>query len=265
MYGFGGNFAWMGLHLWYLEILFIISLVCLPLMLWLKRGLGARLLAALTRPLAQPGAVYLLALPIMLLLGVLDPAEPLGLREMGGWSFVLYILFFLYGFVLVSDAGTEGTVRRQRWISLAAGLALVAALILVLAGRSDPVFGTPRFRLVSWLFGISSWCWILAIWGFGTQHLTFKTPFLAYTNEAVLPFYVLHQTVLLAVGYFVVGWAIPDLLKYLVIAASSFALIMVIYEFLVRRHNLLRFLFGMKPLRRATQPTAPATAPQTAR
>jgi hypothetical protein len=65
----------------------------------------------------------------------------------------------------------------------------------------------------------------------------------------VLPFYVLHQTVLLAVGYFVVGWAIPDLLKYLVIAASSFALIMVIYEFLVRRHNLLRFLFGMKPLR----------------
>jgi hypothetical protein len=70
--------------------------------------------------------------------------------------------------------------------------------------------------MVAWLSGLGSWCWILAIWGFGTQHLAVRTPFLAYTNEAVLPFYVMHQTVLLAIGYFVVQRAIPDLLKFLV-------------------------------------------------
>jgi hypothetical protein len=47
-----------------------------------------------------------------------------------------------------------------------------------------------------------------------------------------------------------VQWLIPDVLKYLVIAPTSFAIIMALYEFAVRRVNVLRFLFGMKPLPR---------------
>jgi hypothetical protein len=105
------------------------------------------------------------------------------------------------------------------------------------------------------IYGLSSWCWILAIWGFGMQHLNFSTPSLRYANSAVLPFYVMHQTVLLVVGYFVVGWAVPDLLKFGVISLSSFVLILVVYELVVRRSNLPRVLFGMKPLRGAVQPT----------
>jgi glucan biosynthesis protein C len=57
--------------------------------------------------------------------------------------------------------------------------------------------------------------------------------------------------VILSVGYFVVQWAIPDLLKFVIIATISFAIIMLLYEFLVRRFNVLRFLFGMRPLKRA--------------
>jgi hypothetical protein len=64
----------------------------------------------------------------------------------------------------------------------------------------------------------------------------------------VLPFYIFHQTVLLAVGFFVVQWALPAPLKWLIIASVSFAAILALYEFLVRRWNILRFLFGMKPL-----------------
>jgi hypothetical protein len=64
-----------------------------------------------------------------------------------------------------------------------------------------------------------------------------------------LPFYVLHQTVLLVVGYFVVQWAIPDVLKWAIISSSSLALILLIYDRLIRPHNVLRFLFGMRPLR----------------
>jgi glucan biosynthesis protein C len=75
-----------------------------------------------------------------------------------------------------------------------------------------------------------------------------------YANEAVLPFYIMHQTVLLCVGYFVVQWAIPDLLKWLIIVLGSFGIIMALYELLVRRFNVLRVLFGMKPI--ARQPIA---------
>jgi hypothetical protein len=35
-YGEGGNFAWMGLHLWYLLVLFVYSLLFLPLFYLLK-------------------------------------------------------------------------------------------------------------------------------------------------------------------------------------------------------------------------------------
>ncbi len=78
------------------------------------------------------------------------------------------------------------------------------------------------------------------------QSLTKNTPFLKYAGEAVMGFYILHQTVLLAIGYFVVRWAVPDLAKWTVIAAGSFAVILVLYEFVVRRANILRFLCGMK-------------------
>jgi hypothetical protein len=48
------------------------------------------------------------------------------------------------------------------------------------------------------------------------------------------------------VGYFIVQWQIPDLMKWLMIVPTSFVIIMGIYEYLVRRNNTLRFLFGMK-------------------
>ena len=64
----------------------------------------------------------------------------------------------------------------------------------------------------------------------------------------MLPFYILHQTVMLCVGYFVVQWPIPDLLKWVIILPSSLVIIMALYEFLVRRFNVMRVLFGLKPL-----------------
>jgi peptidoglycan/LPS O-acetylase OafA/YrhL len=77
--------------------------------------------------------------------------------------------------------------------------------------------------------------------------LRFINGFLKYANEAVLPFYILHQTVILGVAYFVLQWGLPDLIEWLIVLLVSFVLIMVLYEFLVRRFNLMRFLFGMKP------------------
>lgn len=85
------------------------------------------------------------------------------------------------------------------------------------------------------------------------KYPTASTPLLKYANTAALPFYVMHQTVLLAVGFFVVRWNIPDLVKFLVIAAGSFGIIMGLYEYLIRRVNVLRILFGMKKEARIQQ------------
>jgi peptidoglycan/LPS O-acetylase OafA/YrhL len=127
---------------------------------------------------------------------------------------------------------------------------------------SHSAFGSPLLTVFLGLRSLCSWCCILAAVGFGMRYLDYSNAFVRYANEAVLPFYILHQTVLLSVGYFVVQWLIPDLLKWAIILVVSFAIIMVLYEFLVRRFNVLRFLFGMKVLRKApaAQPQQPVPA-----
>ena len=92
-----------------------------------------------------------------------------------------------------------------------------------------------------------SWCWVLGLLGTGARLLNFKKKFLDYASEAVLPFYILHQTVIVIIGYFVVQWNAGIGLKYLVIASSSFLAIVAIYELLIKRLPWLRFLFGMRP------------------
>jgi hypothetical protein len=246
-YGYGGNFAWMGLHLWYLEVLFVYSLLFYPLFRWLLTGLGKRLLGGLGQFLALPGAVYLLALPVAGLLVTLNPRGFWGTRDFGGWPLLIYLLFFLYGFVLMAHEGLQKRIQQQRWISLGAAVVCFFALLVLWASRGDPVFGSARYAQVFGIFGISAWCWVLAFFGFGFKYLTQSTPFLAYANEAVLPFYIMHQTVLLVIGYFVTRWQIPDWLKSATISSTSFILIVAAYEFLIRRINVLRILFGMKP------------------
>jgi hypothetical protein len=68
----------------------------------------------------------------------------------------------------------------------------------------------------------------------------------AYTAEAVLPIYILHQTVIVLLAFYVVEWQIPGVVKYLVISLVSLGLILLIYGVAVRRTRLTRFLFGMK-------------------
>jgi peptidoglycan/LPS O-acetylase OafA/YrhL len=251
-----GNFAWTGMHLWYLLILLIFSSLCYPLFRWLK-GSGRKVLNGFGSFLALPGAVYLLFIPIYLFFDAIEdfPLDP------GGWPIPVYILFFLAGFILVSHQRLQTQIQRQRWISLVVSAVILAAYFLMPTSRQTSVLklyddiNGPMYCLISWTF-------LMAILGFGMLHLNFSTPFLKYANEAVLPFYILHQTVLLSVGYFVLQWNIPDLFKWFLIITASFAIIMLIYEYLVRRWNVMRFLFGMKVMPKVEVPH-PSPAPVT--
>jgi hypothetical protein len=127
--------------------------------------------------------------------------------------------------------------------------------MVIWGSRGDAPVGTPRYAQIFTVFGISAWCWVLAIFGFGMKQLTFNKPYLQPLNEAVLPFYVLHQSVLIYVGYVVVQWDIPALAKWLIIAPLSFAIIVGLIA-IIRRVNVLRFLFGMKPLPKSPVPRA---------
>jgi peptidoglycan/LPS O-acetylase OafA/YrhL len=240
------NFAWTGAHLWYLEMLFIFCLIFLPLFLWLKRGSGQYILGKAGDLLALPGAVYLLVLPTILCLGLTDRENFLGNTDWGGGSILSHATFFLSGFLIISHEGLQKNIQRFRWLSFALIPILMITIFSLFFLFGEPPSGTLAYALGRALWGFWSWCWVLAILGFSMKHLNFNRSVLTYANEAVLPFYILHQPVLLSVGYFVVQWTIPAAAKFIIIDTLSFVFIMALYEFVVRRVNLLRFLFGMK-------------------
>jgi glucan biosynthesis protein C len=259
---FSSDLVWHGMHLWYLLVLFLASIILYPLLRWL-RGRGRGMLSKIGDLLARPGAAYALALPVIVLVVLLDYSNAV-MTGSAGWAYIIYLWLVLAGFLVVSDERVQASIQRLRWLSLALGLASIVSSLFLLGMGALPPFGTWRYALGWGTRALSAWCCVLAILGFGRKYLVRSTPFLTYANEAVLPFYIFHQTVLLAVGYFVVQWAIPSALRWVIVLVASFAIIMVLYEFLVRRYNVMRFLFGMKPRRRSpvTQPQAAAPVGQ---
>ena len=117
--------------------------------------------------------------------------------------------------------------------------------------------------------GIVGWCWIVAILGFlenarktwqiartmcdsrfvervPIRHQACLARVERYANEAVLPFYLLHQTIVVVIGFYVVQWHTSALLKFSFISLTALAITLLLYETLVKRTRLTRFLFGMK-------------------
>jgi peptidoglycan/LPS O-acetylase OafA/YrhL len=242
-YAFGGNFAWMGLHLWYLEMLFLFSLITLPAFLWMRSEKMKKATSEIAGFLAKPCAIFLLAVPLGVVESVvnLDP-DGVGVNSFGGWAVFPHLVFFVSGYLLATDARFRPTLEKHRATALGMGIIATAVGFYLFEYADFSRYG----YAFSFLRAFNSWFWLIAILGFGSEHLNFNNRVLKYSGEAVLPFYILHQTVIIVIGYFMINWTASVMLQYLFLSASSFAAIMMIYELCVRRFNATRFLFGMK-------------------
>jgi peptidoglycan/LPS O-acetylase OafA/YrhL len=63
----------------------------------------------------------------------------------------------------------------------------------------------------------------------------------------VLPFYLLHESVIVVFASIIVRRHTPILIKSPALVAVSFTATLVIYELAIRRYHLTRLLPGMKP------------------
>jgi peptidoglycan/LPS O-acetylase OafA/YrhL len=251
--GLGFLDFWHG-HLWFLRSLFLYSLIGLPLLLFLKSRTGRRWTAQLAGWCGKAAGLFLFVVPILMV--------QVGLRPLcSGYdpavADLLYLLvFFLVGYVLMADDRLTVAVRRHGTIGLVLGVAGFLALVYLVLGYGYRGWGRPDRSMVCLVFftvaSLTTWCWIVFFLSLAARHLSRNSKLLTYANEAVLPFYVLHQTVILAVGRYVVLWPVSMALKYAIIVMLSFIAIMVTYELLVRRVSVLRVVFGMRPRASAT-------------
>jgi glucans biosynthesis protein C len=245
MYAFGGNFAWMGLHLWYLLVLFVWSMVTLPLCLALKNGAAQRAAAFL----ARPGMAFLLVLPVLALELALNPGSLLAIKSMGGWSPLVYVIFYMFGFLLPADERLPRALVLLWPVAAALSVIIPVVILATDTDINNLPYPSAQFALITGLRDLNAVSWLFAIIGLGYRYLSFNNRFLEGANEATLPFYMLHQTVLIILGYFVVQWQWPNLVKYAFIAPTAAVVILAIYFLLIKPFRVTRYLFGMKPFK----------------
>ncbi|MHC4517262.1 MAG: acyltransferase family protein [Planctomycetota bacterium] len=247
--------VWMG-HLWFLQYLFLISLLAPPLLLLLRLQRGQRFIARLAGWCGRWGGILLFLIPLAVVRVAFTHFFE---GQEHSWAhFLTFAVFFVIGYIVPADERFTEGIKKVGWFCLALGiLGIVGALfILKYYDTSIPYEGGGSFSLLYTLFNTTmslvSWCWVVFVFSLGAKYLNRPSRMLAYSNEAVLPFYIFHQTVILCVGWFVIRWNIGILPKYLVIAVCSFIIVMALYEGLVRHSNVVRFLFGMRPKKKTS-------------
>ncbi|GII03453.1 acyltransferase family protein [Planobispora takensis] len=256
-------------HLWFVVLLLAFSLLIAPLVRLLPRDGGHRLLNRLAMTAERRGAILLPAIPIAAISALL------GLEESyAGWSRWAYLLFFLYGFVLAADERFRTAMRRDAVPAAITGLLLFltgmpAFLVTAASPGGDPFTDmTPLAIGARTLYGAAGWCCVVAIMGLLDRGRKPASPQISpesdtptgkeappdsrtlrmykYLAAAVLPVYILHQPIVVAVAYGVVRWEAPMAVKYGVIVTASLVLTLIAYDLLVRRTRVTRFLFGMR-------------------
>ena len=255
---------WPG-HLCFLQFLFIVSLLILPLLLYLKSEPGQRLIARLAGWSDRRGGIFL----FLILLALVRIGLRGFFRGEHTWAdLVYYAVFFLIGYVMAADRRFTEGYERHGWIWLALGILAYAGEAALIFGLRYPYPGAESFSWTYVLFNIvmsiGNFCWVMFILSMAARFLNFSNKVLAYSKEVVLPFYILHQTVILLVGWFVIRWNIGILPKYLIIIVIFFPLIMILCELLVRRFNAVRFLFGMRLKKKPPTTLAPRPEETTA-
>ncbi len=225
-------------HLWYLRELWTFSLY----LLLLVPLLNSKWMNAMTHWLAAKSgwlSLLILLIPIVVIeFSLEETREALGM------------LFLCFGFVLGWHPQFWQKLRNNAF------RLLIAALVcyLLLAYFYNVYWVGPNrtsdqliLSIGQIIYGFDRLVWVLAILGLGFRLLNKPSTQLSYFNDAVYPFYILHQTFIIALGYELSRFNLGGPLESLLVISLTFVALFVCYE-LIRRSNILRPVFGLKLL-----------------
>lgn len=231
-------------HLWFVLYLWLYTLVLALLVATIR---WAKAQAVFDRVFAGPA---LLILPIAWLVCIHGWWFPMGYETHDPahdlMAHLSYLPAFLFGFALAGSAPVLATCVRWRWVGAVMGIAGYG-FILAVELRLDG--STPRwvYPLYGAAHAVQQWATIVALIGFAERHWNRDAPVRQMLTEAVFPFYLIHQTIIVLVAYWLIPAGLPGgaefaiLVTLTVVGCWSFYLI-------GRRIPLLRPLIGLRPL-----------------
>lgn len=245
-----GSLSWH--HLWFILYLFLYSLLAIPWLVFLRAEKSSSWKDRMAR-LGNPLVLLLLPPTIMLITQVLlrpyFPEETHALLD--DWAFfVQYGLFFAFGMTAYSSTPLWeriGSSRNKLALGLIASLIPFYACYFHFRGLITLPLPGETVELIFDIIALyTGWCSVITIIAFGQHYLHRPHPWLSNFNEGLYPFYILHQTVIIWIGYYVcqLSWSITA--KYWTVAALTLLSCVGIYLLLIRPFRITRLLFGMK-------------------
>jgi len=223
-------------HLWFLLNITLYIIYIIGLILYFKATPDNPVVRFNTWLLKLPGGIYLFAIPVIAEAWITNP-EYFTTYPSTLHGFFYGFICFIYGFIFISVKDVFWpVVAGLRWANLAvaAVLYLVRLFAFELEGMPNP------------LIALESFCWLLAVLGFGAVYLNKPSRLLTYCSQAVYPVYIVHLPVQFAMCYLIIPTAIPVFLKLVLVTAGTFAISWVLFELVIKRIKLIRPLFGMK-------------------
>jgi hypothetical protein len=247
----GGSFSWH--HLWFVLYLLVYSLALLPFLMFIRSERSANFKAKVRRWLSTaPGMLLIPSLFIFITQAILRPFFPDELHNMTDLAFIVfYGCFFFFGVIFYSDQDLWRSIEDNRYKLLVASvLILVPFYGVFLHWHKVIVLPFNNEFILDLVFDISSiflsWFTLITVIGFGQRYLNKPHPVLPYTNEGLYPFYILHQTVIIWIGFYIcqLDWNIAA--KFWSISLLTLIICVVLYLAVIRPFNVMRVLFGVK-------------------
>jgi hypothetical protein len=253
--GYFGTFT--PAHLWFILYLFIFSVAALPLFqYWMKDSVQEKL-AKTAQVLSHPAAFLLLVIPLTATQALPAP---------GGQNIAYYLFIFAAGFLACTDPRYQQMFNRIRFKALLAIIILVPLALMLMYNNQGAADFSAISILLAFMRTLNMWLTLIVILGYGNKFLNVKHKLLPYLNEAAFPVYILHQSVLVVLGFYIVQFNVGVFPKYIAIMVSTIVVSYLIYEFLIKRTAITRALFGVKVKKSnpaATPPMPPSNTLRT--
>jgi surface polysaccharide O-acyltransferase-like enzyme len=231
-------------HLWYLAYLWVYTLVLCALLPAFNSRLGQGLQAQFNG-LRGAGLMLIPALPLFIYLAALGTRFPSTHALVDDWfNHATYFTVFLYGFWMARDAGLWEELLRLRQRTLTLALVAFAAYLtwIKFIPHDFPEAMHAPGQLMRTLY---AWWMLLAILGCCYALLNRPFRWLPYAKEAVFPWYILHQSFIVSIGFLLTPMQLGPVREPLLVIVGTIGGCLLVHE-IVRRIPLLRPLFGLK-------------------
>jgi peptidoglycan/LPS O-acetylase OafA/YrhL len=222
-------------HLWFLGNIFVYVIILSPVFFYLKRNEEERIVTWIKKCLSNPLGLLIVIAAFIVEVLLVDP-NLYELYAMTWHGFFLGLLAFFFGFLFVlCGSSFWNMLLKWRWLFLAVAVSLYTYRLLQFQMK------VPNFQLV-----IESDCWIFSLFAFGYKYLNSYSKALRYLSLATYPIYIVHFIFLFLASLLIFPLDMDVHLKFILVLVFTITGCFTFYEFVIRRINIIRPLFGLK-------------------